>query len=198
MIQTMWRSVFEFSLGLWSIQVVVLDGQSFGRGIRCLQVVVISHITSHLRDLLLSCHVETKHPQITTHLCLSIVKTRCTKMAAAVVDHSRHGAPLPAPMHRNRNISQHAMPMPQGYVDITRLLSVLAGGENSHSKGFLASKTSSSQTSPTVMDAFAPPAVTWFCWRNIPHPREPRWKVLAKAAVEGINFLAVSLYLYWL
>ena len=98
------------------------------------------NLTSHLRDLLLSCHVETKHPQITTHLCLSIVKTRCTKMVAAILDHSRHGAPLPAPMHRNRNIRQHAVPMPQGYVDITRLLSVLAGTKNSHSKGFWLAK----------------------------------------------------------
>jgi hypothetical protein len=60
--------------------------------------------------------------------------------------------------------------------------SIPAGTKNSRSEGCLLGKHNHTNI-PTMMEPFAPPAA-WFCWSSIPHPWEPLWKGLAKAAVE--------------
>jgi hypothetical protein len=66
--------------------------------------------------------------------------------------------------------------------------SVLAGTKNSRLEGFLLAKHlkhTAHKHHHHDGELFSPPAA-WFCWTNIPHPREPLQKGLAEVAVEGI------------
>ncbi len=62
---------------------------------------------------------------------------------------------------------------------------VPGGTKNSRSEGFSLTKHKHTNI-PTMMEPFPPPA-PWFRWMSVPHPREPLWKELDEAAIEGFN-----------
>jgi hypothetical protein len=62
--------------------------------------------------------------------------------------------------------------------------SVLAGTNNSRSKGFWLANTRLTNI-PTMMEPFSPPAA-WFCWPRVPHPRAPLRKGLGKVTFNGL------------
>jgi len=63
--------------------------------------------------------------------------------------------------------------------------SVLLGTKNSFPEDFLLAKHTSHKH-PHHDEPFSP-LESWFPWMNIPHPREPLWKGLDKAAIKGFS-----------
>jgi hypothetical protein len=90
------------------------------------------------------------------------------------------------PSHRETLLSLHlACELLWMAVNSLTPKSVLAGTKNSCSEGFLLTKHKHTNI-PTMMEPFPPPA-PWFWWTSVPHPREPLWKGLDEAVIEGFN-----------